>query len=237
MVIGICDDEQKSVDIIKEYCDKLQSEIGEDFVYRIYMSGVEVLECADDIDILLLDVDMDGLNGIETMKQVENGDKIKNILFVSGYSEHVFDAFGPKTRGFICKPVEYDRFSEEVRKIINKKKSEIIEISQDGTEVFIDIVEIVYLLSEKNYVRIVTTKEEYLIYGNLKYWEDKLEKYNIIRVHKSYLVNLDYVSNIRKMVTLTETGRQIPVGRKYKEESKNKYKEYLFKKFREKTNG
>lgn len=65
LIIGICDDEQRSIDITKEYCETVSQEIGIKFVFYIFTSGEEVLKCKENIDILLLDIEMTGMNGIE----------------------------------------------------------------------------------------------------------------------------------------------------------------------------
>ena len=85
-------------------------------------------------------------------------------------------------------------------------------------------------------MQMVTEEEKYIVNGSLREWEGKLSEYHFVRIHKSYLVNLKYVSDIKDVVKLISGKEQLPVGRKYKEMSQNMYKEYTFKKFREKVN-
>ena len=61
-------------------------------------------------------------------------------------------------------------------------------------------------------------------------------KSSVIRIHKSYLVNLKYITNIADVASFMDREDELPVGRKYKEEARGKYKDYLLKTFREKTN-
>lgn len=238
MFIGICDDEIKSIEATMKCCKKIKEELFQEFEYQIFNSGEELLQYEDNIDILFLDIEMSGINGIDTMKMLEERDNIKNILFVSSHSDYVFDTFSMKTRGFICKPIDYDRFAREVKKIMDKQyNSEVVEISVMGKQIYIYVKKIVYLLSEGKYVHMVTEKEDYLICGSLRAWEEKLAKYNFVRIHKSYLVNLKFVSNFKKNVMLTFKNEQLSVGRKYKESSRSAYKQYLFKKFRGRMSG
>lgn len=239
MTIGICDDEIKCVEAAMACCEKVKEEINQKFEYRIFCKGEELLEYEEDIDILFLDVEMNGTNGIDIMKMLEDRDTVKNIIFVSSHSDCVFDSFGIKTRGFICKPIEYDRFAREVKRIVDRqenKKNEVVEILFMGKQIYICVEKIVYLSGEGKYVHVVTEKDEYVICGSLRAWEEKMAKYNFVRVHKSYLVNLKFVSNLKDIVTLISRKEQLPVGRKYKETSRCKYKEYMFKKFRERIN-
>ena len=238
-MIGICDDEEKSREMIKEYCQQMEQDLEETFEYKMFASGEEVLEYKADIHILLLDIEMGGMNGIDAMKKLEDADNIKNILFVSGYPDMVFEAFGEKTRGFVCKPVEYKRFSREITKIIEKEfednSDRYIEIVANNSHVTIDAEHIMYISGQGRYATIVMDDIEYLVCENLKYWEERLEQFNIKRVHKSYLVNYKYVSELKGTgVKMKNTEMEIPVGRKYYDISKKEYKEYLFEQYRRK---
>lgn len=237
MIIGICDDEKLCIDRTLECCERAKVELGIEFKYITFSSGEELLKSKNHIDILFLDVEMDGVSGIEAMKQLEEKDNVRYIIFASSHSEYVFESFGFKTMGFLCKPIEYDKFYKEIKKLADKFKNvEPIEINVDGREILVSPEEIMYVTGEKNYVRVATRKEEYFTYGNMKAWEEKLEKASVIRIHKSYLVNLKYVSNISDVASFVGITDELPVGRKYKEDARAKYKEYLLKTFREKTN-
>ena len=237
MYIGICDDEIKCAEETRECCEKVRKELNQKFEYQMFRSGEELLIYEKDIDILFLDIEMQGMNGIDTMKLLESRDNIKNILFVSSHPDYVFDTFGVKTRGFICKPLEYNRFAREVKKIVDRQKNnKLITVSAMGKQIYLCAAEIVYLSGEGKYVNIVTEKDEYIICGSLRAWEEELSEYNFVRVHKSYLVNLKYVSNFKDVVALISRSEKLPIGRKYKEASRNAYKEYMFRKFRERIN-
>ncbi|MCM1500201.1 MAG: LytTR family DNA-binding domain-containing protein, partial [Clostridium sp.] len=236
MFIGICDDEVECVEAVKECCERAGDELGEKFEYLIFHTGEELLTYNKEIDILFLDIEMDGINGIDAMQILEKRDYIRNIFFVSAHSDYVFDSFGSKTRGFFCKPLEYDQFTKKIKKLIDKqlnKSKEIIEISLSEKHIYLFVGQIVYLSGKGNYVCIVTNRESYTVCGSLKAWEKKLAGYNFFRIHKSYLVNLSYVLNIGKYVRLKSSNINLPIGRKYKQTSQYTYREYLLNIFRE----
>ena len=237
MVIGICDDEKLCIDRTLECLEKAKKDLDVNYKYITFSSGEELLKSNEHMDILFLDVEMDGVSGIDAMKQLEDKDNVNYIVFASSHSEYVFDSFGFKTMGFLCKPIEYDKFLKEMKKLINKiMTTEPIEINVDGRDILISPDDIMYVSGERNYVKVVTRQTEYLTYGNMKAWEEKLVNSSVIRIHKSYLVNLKYVTNISDVASFVNIDDQIPVGRKYKEEARGKYKDYLLKTFREKTN-
>lgn len=235
MIIGICDDEEKCRDILIEYCDRIEADMEEKFEYIQFGSGEEVLAAEEELEILLMDIEMDGINGIDTMKKLDNYSNIKNIIFVSGYPEKVFEAFGLKTRAFIQKPVDYNKLAEEIKKIADRqRKREIIEITSLNRQVYyIEAESIVYISGEKDQSRIFTENAEYYADGSIKYWEEKLSKHNIVRVHKSYLVNLRFVSRLDECVTFTVDKDKITVGRKYREESREVFRSYRMNRLKE----
>lgn len=236
MFIGICDDETECVKAVKECCKRTEAELGEKFEYLIFQTGEELLAYDEEIDILFLDIEMEGINGIDALQVLEKKDSVKNIFFVSAHSDYVFDSFGSKTRGFFCKPLEYDRFAKKVKKLIENqvnKNKEIIEISLTEKHIYLFAYQIIYLSGKGNYVCIVTDKESFTICGSLKEWEKKLAGYHFLRIHKSYLVNLNHVLNIGKYASLKSSDINLPIGRIYKQTSRQAYREYLLYTFRE----
>ncbi|MBQ9700515.1 MAG: response regulator transcription factor [Lachnospiraceae bacterium] len=237
MVIGICDDEKKWREEEVKFCDIFGKINKIKFEYILFDSGEEILKYKDEIDILLLDVEMPGIDGIETKERLGKADNIKNILFISWLKDAVFDSFGDKTRGFLCKPLEYDLFSAKMKDIIVrvsddwKKKS--IEIYPENRSVIINVEDIIYVKGEGRYVKIVTADKEYTETKNLKYWEDRLKDNYIRRVHKSYLINYKYVEEIKntyiKLKTIKET---FPVSRTFFSVRKEEIREYRFEQFR-----
>lgn len=239
MFIGICDDEAECVEAVRECCERAEAELDEKFEYLIFHTGEELLTYNKEIDILFLDVEMTGISGIDALQVLEKKDSIRNIFFVSAHSDYVFDSFGSKTRGFFCKPLEYDQFIRKVKGLIDRqinKDKEIIEISLSEKHVYLFAGQIIYLSGKGNYVCIVTNKESYTICGSLKAWEKKLAGYHFLRIHKSYLVNPSHVLNIGKFVSLKSSDINLPIGRKYRQTCQHAYREYLLNAFRENIN-
>lgn len=235
MVIGICDDYELTREAEIKYLEQLEEEIGVEFEYVTFGSGEEVLAYRGAIDILLLDIELPGINGIDTMRVLEDYDNVRAILFVTGYDSYMGEAYSTKTYGFIHKPIKYECISKEIRIILNKweRKQRKIELTTVDGPIMQILDDIMYVYAEKNYVRLFAKNRDYLLYGNLKNWQVYFEQYNIIRVHKSYLVNLENVLDINKDVELKDMEKHIPLGRKYRDSGRQLYNEYRFKRIRE----
>ena len=147
MYIGICDDQNEVRDLIFKLCEKYFESHNEEHFYLEFVSGEEVIQYCENkdncrIDLLLLDIEMDGISGIELKDMVIKQNMILRIAFVSSHTEDIFDAYGTKTIGFIPKPPIYnnikkvlditlDELRENVVIIIKGYKGDIIEIKLD----------------------------------------------------------------------------------------------------------
>ena len=113
MRIGICDDEKFARQEVRKLCELYFDENKIEHDYIEFESGEEVLDYSvkqDNplIDLLFLDVEMEGVDGIRLKEQLLRQSMIERIVFVTSHKDKVFDAFGQKTIGFIPKPPAYD---------------------------------------------------------------------------------------------------------------------------------
>lgn len=240
--IGICDDFIEARHTIFNLCEEFFKNNIMRHEYIFFSSGEEVLLYYEgnnnlQIDILFLDVEMPGISGIDLKKKVIRQDKIARIVFVTNHNESIYNTFSKKTIGFIPKPPS----QEEIKKMLLITLNEIeenIAISikdYDGklTEIYME--DIVFIKASGSYTEIFTktSKEglgEFILstkkIGDL---EKEMWIYPIIRVHKSYMVNLTSVIKFGTNILLENLSMQmeIPVGRKYKEKAKTKYLQYV----------
>ncbi len=238
MHIGICDDHAEVRNLILQLCEKYFKDSDKEHFYLEFSSGEEVLKYCENkdnfrIDLLLLDIEMDGISGIELKDKAIKQDLILRIAFVSSHTEDIFDAYGTKTIGFIPKPPVYnnikkvlditiDELRENVVITISGYKGDIIEIKLD---------DILYLKADGSCTEIYTynsiLNDTYILSTKkLGEIENELSEFSIIRVHKSYLVNIANVLEINSQVILRDNLVQIPIGRRYKENTKRKFYQF-----------
>lgn len=237
MVIGICDDEQiyvrQIMDICKEYCGK--NHIACSCIR--FSNGEEVLDYSKktekpNIDLLFLDIEMDGISGIELKEILLKEAKIQRIAFVTSHDENVFEAFSQKTIGFLKKPIA----AIEIEKRIAEVSDDIMEnkcftfIGNNGKEFSVFLNQIIYFKGEGSYTTIYIGNEEgkseELISKRLGKIENELKKYKFVRTHKSYLVNVSKITSLRGGVHVANTNTVIPIGRTYKDKVYNEYMAY-----------
>ena len=131
MKIIICDDEKIFRDKLIEVCETYAKNNDIDLELKQYSSGEELLESSESADVLLLDIEMAGINGIEVKEILEENSRISFIIFTSSHTEMVFDTFSKKTLGFVTKPVTYEKLEEKLNKLLKEIKSEFFIEVQD----------------------------------------------------------------------------------------------------------
>lgn len=227
-VVGICDDEAGEREKIQSFCKQYFRKSGQKGVCAFFSSGEEVLAYAGKrMHLLFLDVEMEEIDGLQVLRELEQSDLVWRVVFVTSHQETVFDSFGIKTLGFEKKPVCYDNIEKWLQIAIREqKKNRVIECNtMNGIRLF-ELEDLCYLEAQRNYVKFCTKNDELLVAGNLKTWEEKLSDAFLVRVHKTYLVNLMQVSMIGTNVKLKD-GRQLPIGRTYKNKVLDQYHKYI----------
>lgn len=119
MNIAICDDEKYFRDQITSYCMKYKQINNIELNLIHFLKGEDILLNTTQIDLLFLDIGLPGLNGIEVKNIIEKRENISFIVFVTSYTNCIYDAFGKKTLGFLNKPYNYQSISDMILKCIN----------------------------------------------------------------------------------------------------------------------
>lgn len=195
-------------------------------VFESAEDAVPFLE-KEKIDILFLDIDMPGLNGIEFRKQALD---IPVCVFITAHPEHAVESFQIETLDFIVKPLKLDRFTQTVNRIEEfmeiKLKASLFEASIGGDTIYIKegheqtkvkLHEILYLEALKDYTLVITDKKRHCVLssiGNLLK-EDHFQSF--IRIHRSFAVQKQYVQKINSTEIILNNNSVIPIGRSYKD--------------------
>ncbi len=225
--IGICDDQLEAREALRFQLEKVLREGAEQIVYEFSTgeSAVRWLEKhPGEIDLLFLDVEMKGISGMEAAGQIREFDKDICIVFVTGYTDYVFDGYKVNALDYVIKPAGIERLSEilgRVReKIFDKKDENFVFKNPEGTY-RIPLENISYFYSNKRKVNVVLKekegKEAYSFYGKLDEVEEQLSG-AFVRIHQRYLVNPRQVVHIGGD-SIAVDGQALPMSRNMKEEA------------------
>ena len=171
------------------------------------------------IDLILLDIEMPFINGFDLLEALDQ--KIQ-VIIISGNSNNALKAFDYGVRDFLLKPLNSDRFDNAIRKVVTNNKRNEIEEDKEFLMVRshlknkkVSLKEIKWVEAFGDYVKIITDKEKVIALSTMKSISDKLPNDRFLRIHRSYIVNLNKIEKFG--ITSVEIDEnQIPMSRKQK---------------------
>ncbi len=190
-------------------------------------SAIDILT-KEKIDLIFLDIQLMGETGFDLLKRI----KIKaDVVFVTAYEEYAMRAFEVNAVDYLLKPVNIKRFNITMERILNKKKQNIlkelaysdqlIEKNFNGLRL-IKLKNILYIEAEGDYTRICCIEEnDMLLYRTMKCWENMLPQKYFRRIHRSTIINTDYIEKFHKtenskhLVEITGIDKIFTVSRTY----------------------
>ncbi|MFZ1676724.1 MAG: LytTR family DNA-binding domain-containing protein [Saprospiraceae bacterium] len=219
----IIEDEPLAAEILRDYISEVSDLYLMD-VCRDVMTASGYLR-GHTVDILFVDIHLPKINGIDFIKTIQNQ---YQVILTTAYDQYALEGYNLNVVDYLLKPIEFSRFLQAIQKI--KKNNLTISEPVEGTarkdsfhffnvdkrqvKVFLD--DILYIESMKEYVKIHTSENYLLTKLQIGEFESLLAASNLLRVHKSFIINLDKVTAYS--ANLIEIGRhQIPIGRTYKE--------------------
>ncbi len=175
------------------------------------------------IDLLLLDIEMPGVSGIELVKGL--GEKRPLIIFVTSKRDYALEAFDLNVVDFITKPITPDRLLKAINKaheiynlsnlLVGSSQDEFVFIRDAGVIKRIKLDDINYLEAQGDYVKIYMEDKTYAVHSSLKSIEDKLPDKSFVRVHRSFIVNIGKIDTVEGN-TLIMQKRFVPVSDAFK---------------------
>ncbi|MCR5294249.1 MAG: LytTR family DNA-binding domain-containing protein [Lachnospiraceae bacterium] len=220
MQITLVDDDPKMRQQLASYVGRFGAENGSCFELLSFGSGDELLEdYQPDHDIIILDIDMPGTNGLNTARKIRQLDNEVQIMFVTNIAQYAINGYEVEAVDYVLKPVGYYDFAMKLgralRKVRQRRPDRLVLNAQTGP-VQVNAEDILYVEVMGHYLIYHTAKVEHQVRGSFKEQETLLKKYHFSRCHKSYMVNLVHVKNIRSQGVILHD-RVVPIGRSYKE--------------------
>ncbi len=223
--IGICDDQLNARDALRFELEKILRDESEQIVYE-FSTGASAVRWLEkhpgEIDLLFLDVEMDGISGMDAAAQIRNFDKEICLVFVTGYTDYVFDGYKVNALDYVIKPASAKKLFDvlkRVREQLSDKYDKTFSFKNPEGTYRLPLSNIAYFYSDKRKVNIVCTSRErslsYSFYGKLDEVEAKLS-HAFVRIHQRYLVNPAHVERIGSE-NITIAGACLPMSRALKE--------------------
>lgn len=229
--IAICEDEKEIQRLIEDYINNILKNINIEYEIEKYSLGEELLECSlKNIDILLLDIQMGQINGMDTARKIREVDNDMEIIFITSLIDYVQEGYEVRAYRYLLKPIELEELKKHVLtciKEIEKNKNNYIVIKNKSNTYKIDSNEIKYIEVQKKDMLIHTINKSFDARYSLEKIEKDLKQDKFVRCHKSFLVNLSYVENIKTNTLVLESGEEVPVSRYRYKDIKERFLKFL----------
>ncbi|MEE9349123.1 MAG: LytTR family DNA-binding domain-containing protein [Flavobacteriaceae bacterium] len=221
----IIDDEPLAIKVIEQFLNEF-----DDFeivaTFNDPISAISTIETSM-LDVVFLDINMSKMNGLDFLK---NFDVRPNIVITTAYREYAIESYTLDVLDYLVKPIAFNRFLKTVNKItksINSStslRSDLVKDSYIFLKVNKKLVkifykEILYIESLKDYIKVFTLTDDYLVHKSLTSITNELPTGKFIRIHRSFTIAIDKIISIEgNLVEVSK--KRIPIGRKYQNHAK-----------------
>lgn len=244
--VAVCDDEiyyqEELCNLLKAY----ENESGNKLETSRFNRGEELLKDYENAvyHILFLDVEMDGLTGLETASYIRKTDENVIIIFATSFENYALGAFEVNALNYLVKPIDYTKLKKVMGiataaidfmhdKISARKR--YLEIKIKNIDLHIEIAKIKYIEKKRNVCILHTTDNEYACYETLSQLYERLDVNKFLYVHQGYIVNFDMVLEVGKTIVVLADYMEVPVSRKYYKEVKERFMNRIYNKLKQQT--
>ena len=233
----IVDDEPLAIEVIETYLKNF--------------SDIEIIaKCGDGIqafnilqqkkaDLMFLDVKMPGLNGTELLKSLKNPPK---VIFTTAYHDYAVEGFELNALDYLLKPVSFDRFLKAMEKVYEhfgftarqniqtgimpaRNQDIFLYLKVDRKMVKVDVKDILWIESQKDYIKVVLTDRELISKQKISILEELLPEDEFLRIHRSFIISINKIESFNS--SKIEIGsKELPIGRNYKNDCQRRLNQY-----------
>lgn len=225
--IAVCDDEEAVAAQVKELITEWNPSV--DVV--CFSSGEELLENYQSYEAVFLDIDMAGMNGIETGKAIRKMDKDTKIVYLTAYRDYVSGAFGVHAFQYLLKPVNkkaiWNVLEEIFRYTKSAEKKIILDFHTVDGSLCLPVERIYFFEYENRKIRIVTDEEQYYMSDKIGNVAKRMAEFGFSMPHQSFVVNMFHVKNVKNQQIFLDNGMEIPLSQKKQKIWKQELMEYL----------
>ncbi|TDS12159.1 LytR/AlgR family response regulator transcription factor [Sphingobacterium paludis] len=219
----VIDNEKLAIEMITSCIEKIHDLeiLG---VFHNFLDAMPIISSGK-VDVIFCEIQMPDINGVSFLKSINNPPL---FIFVTGDPGHAIESFELGVLDYIMKPLEIDRLLKSVNKVrafLEPEKSSAFErnflvIRDRSANVIIPYIELYFIRSDKDYVKIFTVEKTYTVWKKISELEETLAyAKQFLRVQKSYIVNLDHAKTVEgNLIKMKGSVENIPIGGQYKPE-------------------
>ena len=200
--IAIVEDEKEYQNQLKEYLVEYQKEHDMEFQISVFSDGAEILEnYVPRYDIILLDIEMPKVNGMDAAEQIRALDESVVLVFITNMASYAIRGYGVGALDFVMKPINYYTFSMKMNRALKRAKQQeqkqILLTLPDGVKK-LELKEIYFIEVQNRMLYYHTEGGDYIVRGTMQSAEKEMAEYPFAKCNHWYLVNLMQVKEVHK---------------------------------------
>ena len=213
---AICDDRPEDSRLVSRLCAQWAAQTGAEAELETFPSAEAFLfryEEKKDFDVLLLDIEMTGMDGVALAKTVRQDNEAVQIVFITGYSDYIAEGYEVSALHYLMKPVNEEKFYQVLTRAVSRlaRNEPYITLELPNETVRIPLPEIRYLDVQQNYATI-HAKANYTLKRPLSEFEASLDQ-RFCRIGRSCIINLTYIRRVTRTEAELTTGERLPLPR------------------------
>lgn len=225
--VAVCDDEKLIVQQITDYIKSFRMLC----LVDAYESGEGLIRGHKEYDVIFLDIDMKGINGIKTAQKVRSYDKKVKIIYVTGYDDYRNYAFSVHAFAYLLKPVSRENIHRQLEEVLaytaDEEPEQMLRFETEDGVHEVNVKDIYYFEYADRKIHMRTKAGVLRMHGSITAMAVKMESYGFYMPHKSFSVNLFYVKNIKGYDIHMMDGSLIPLSQKKSVEFREKLSHYM----------
>ncbi|MEM9678723.1 MAG: LytTR family DNA-binding domain-containing protein [Bacteroidota bacterium] len=229
----IIDDEPLAIDVIESYCNAIDSLV----VVKTFTNALEAIDFlgSNKVDLVFSDIEMPQISGVEFIKSLEGNRPY--FIFTTAYPQYALEGFELNAIDYLVKPIPFPRFIKAINRVkdlmkLNQEQlnynissasgespiqDEFIFVKSEYENLNLKLNEIKFIQGLKDYLKIhIADRSPVLTLMNFSQMQSKLPDHSFIRVHRSFIVNVNMISSVQKSKIIIDDIR-IPIGDSYKD--------------------
>ena len=230
MLVAVCEDSQKDALRITEMLERYCAEKQLDFQARVFDSAEALLDAFDPgaFQIVFMDVLLGGQTGVEAVRKIRARDEDCAVIFITVSEGHAVEGFALRATHYLVKPVGYDMFCQAMDRCKEQTQrfARYIEVMVNREPVRIPARDIRYAEVFKNLCVIHMVNNDVKTYTAIDTLEEKLGGAPFLRCHRSYIVNLRRVTDLREDVFCLEGGGEVRISKTLLPGAKKAYRDF-----------
>ena len=231
--IAICDDDDDIINSIKSAISDYSTSHAIEFEVHSFKCGEKLLESKLNFDLVFLDIEMSGIDGLKTAQLFRQIDRRARIVYVTNHSEFALESYSVHPFDFVVKPFVSERIYNVLDDLTrylseNAEKEAVIQLKGEDGPLLLSLRNIyVFEYTGNRRITVYTQSEQYRIKGSLSDIFRLINSESFVSPHKSFIVNMEHIDKLNNFTLYTTNGIEVPVAQKKLKEFHNEFSRFI----------